>query len=87
MKSTNLKPSREWNNQIKTVGRGLPRFALVWKLTSEKKKSDKFSWYVFRTELAGQCPEPLYDEGKKLYQSLAGGKSLEEQYEEDAVPF
>lgn len=70
-KSSALNSSRKWNSDLSMRNQGAPRFATVWKMTAQKKKNDKGTWYVPATQFMGFAPTELYEEAKSWYESIS----------------
>lgn len=74
MKGTALTVSKSWNTLIAMQLPNQPRFAGAWKLSPEKKSNAKGSWYLPKIEFLGYVPEHIFEEAKKIYDSLAKGE-------------
>jgi len=62
--SSGLTVSNNWNTNLKMLN--APRFASVWKLSTEKRSNTKGSWYVLKPEMAGYITEKsTYDKVKE----------------------
>jgi len=72
-----LYSSRAWNTEIQTVGAKTDRFAMAWKLSSEKVSNSKGSWYNINTEFLGWAPQALHAEMKKLFAAINGAQIAE----------
>tara|TARA_R110000824_G_scaffold61881_1_gene164196 strand:- start:38 stop:718 length:681 start_codon:yes stop_codon:yes gene_type:complete len=60
IRSSAIKPSRNWNTQI--TAKGGHRFSYVWTVKSVVQKKDNFSWHNFETDVlrSGETGNPLY---------------------------
>lgn len=73
LSSTKKTTSQRWNTQIqlRCDEFNVPRFALVWELTSTAESNNKGSWYGFTMDFAGVVQdEDLYGKAKNIRESL-----------------
>jgi len=71
MSSSALTPSKAWNTQIVNK-KDAPRFAGVWRLSTEQVSNSKGSWSNWLVDFAGYAPEDIYLELKESYNSIKG---------------
>lgn len=75
MAGSALQADREWNTQHKLIstqadGSELPRYSVVWQLSSKKISGQKGTYYVPQIQNVGWCQEDLLAEVQKLESSL-----------------
>lgn len=81
--STKLKVSRTWNTLIDGSGRGVPRFAKVWRLGSKAEKNAKGAYFNFTVSPSGFIPEALAEAANNLYQAVKDGTKTVDRADPD----